>query len=66
MEWQPIETYDKLKKKPALAVFWFAGTPPSRGGRGEYCLSPCAQLSRSMGSRVCTHWMPLPAPPSND
>jgi len=61
--WQTIDAYDALKKKPPLAVFWFSGTPPSRGQTGQYGLSPMARLERIAGSRTCTHWMPLPAAP---
>ena len=61
MDWQPIETYDALKKKPPLAVFWFEATQPNRpGGHHLYAI---ANLSRVMGSRICTHWTPLPDPP---
>lgn len=66
MEWQPIEAYDKLAPnlKPKLAVFWFAGTPPARGQLGKYGLNPTQNLSRIMGNRVCTHWVPLPDNPA--
>jgi len=59
IKWQPIETYDKLKKKPKLAVFWFK---ESSAGR-NITLYATPYLSRSMGSRICTHWMPLPDAP---
>ena len=62
MEWKPIETYDKLKTKPKLALFWFEELKPRwANGIG---LNACANLSRQMGSRVCTHWMPLPDAPN--
>lgn len=64
MEWLPIESYDKLKKKPKHAAFWFEGTPPARGQSGKYGLSPCVALTRFYGSRVCTHWTPLPNDPA--
>lgn len=64
MEWKRIETYDALGFKPKLAVFWFEGVPPVRGGKGKYSLPPCMQLTRTFGFRVCTHWMPLPDAPN--
>ena len=60
-DWQPIEIYDKLKRKPKLAVFRFAPVPPARLGLDE-----TYEMARRYGNRVCTHWMslqPLPAPP---
>ncbi len=66
MQWQPIETYDALPKlaQPELAVFWFAGTPPNRGSNARYGLLPMMQATRVYGNRVCSHWCPLPPPPS--
>lgn len=61
--WQAIETYDGMKKKPAHAVFWFEGTAPARGQLGKYGLPPMMSLERIRGSRICTHWMPLPLAP---
>lgn len=60
MEWQPIEAYDKMEKKPKRAAFFFIGTPPLRGSKGLYSLAPTIQTSRHMGHRECTHWLPLP------
>ena len=57
MEWQPIETYDKLKVKPRYAVFYFEAT----GGRNPR--DETMQFTRSYGSRNCTHWINLPNPP---
>lgn len=60
--WRPIETYDQMKRKPRLAVFWFSAVPATRPG--GFGLDACANLSRTMGSRTCTHWMPLPEAPN--
>lgn len=60
MNWQTIDTYDNLKIKPKLALFWFEGVAPSRGSQGKYSLSPMAHLSRVFGSRICTHWIEIP------
>ena len=57
-EWQPIETYDALKKRPEFAVFWFQKDIGSR-----FVLPATTNLSRSMGRRICTHWMPTPKAP---
>ena len=59
MKWEPIETYDKLKRKPKMAVFWFK---EAQAGR-SVVLYATPYLSRTMGSRICTHWMRLPDPP---
>lgn len=63
MEWQPIETYDKmpLKKRPKLAAFYFKKSDESR--LRQNWLAGTVQMSRSFGVRICTHWMPLPPPP---
>ena len=61
-QWQPIETYDKLKRKPKLSVFWFKEFKPLwSNGIG---LNAFASLDRIMGSRTCVLWMPLPEPPT--
>ena len=61
-QWQPIETYDKLKRKPKLSVFWFKELKPLwSNGIG---LNACASLDRIMGSRTCVLWIPLPEPPT--
>ena len=58
-DWQPIETYDKLTRKPKLAVFRFASVANSRNEMDEVY-----QLRRTYGFRTCTHWMPfIPATP---
>jgi hypothetical protein len=62
MNWQPIETYDALKKKPKHAMFLFRRE--SRGGRGDFVLEQTIQPARIYGLRVCTHWIELPPPPS--
>jgi hypothetical protein len=59
MNWQPIETYDALKKKPKLAAFYFVAEGTVRGRSGPR-LFFTVQLTRNFGSRVCTHWCPLP------
>ena len=58
--WQPIETYDKLKKKPEFAVFY---VQPKEGNRPYTGLPRMIVTERRYGSRVVSHWMPLPAPP---
>jgi hypothetical protein len=61
-EWLPIKTYDKLKKKPKFAVFLFEAIPPPRpGGIGH---GIAIENTRHYGSRVCTHWLKLPEPPT--
>jgi hypothetical protein len=60
-EWQPIETYDKLKRKPKLAVFWFAEEVHKT--RSDLNLKGMARLERRAGFRTCILWMPLPEPP---
>lgn len=66
MDWQPIETYDLLPRlaRPTYAAFFFEGTAPARGQHGKYGLPPMVELTRSYGSRVCTHWAPIPEPPN--
>ena len=59
MNWQPIETYDAMKKKPKLCVFWFKDMPQGK----NYTLPAIAVLDRHFGSRVCVHWIELPEPP---
>lgn len=63
MNWQPIETFDALKRKPAHAVFYFKGTPPHRGNLGKYGLYPTIQLTRNFGVRECVFWVELPPLP---
>lgn len=59
MEWQPIETYDALKKKPDHAVFWFEEVEHER----KYASLPAtARTERDMGRRVCTHWFKFDPP----
>lgn len=58
MNWQPIETYDALKKKPAHAVFLFR----AEVGR-TMTLDRTIHPQRNFGLRVCTHWLELPSPP---
>ena len=53
-KWLPIETYDKLKKKPPLAVFRFKPTEPI--GISRDFLVEAFKTERNMGHRVCTHW----------
>lgn len=61
-QWQPIDTYDALKKKPKHAVFYFKAECDDRGRNR---LIPIIELSRTYGYRTCTHWMPLPEPPKS-
>ena len=59
--WQPIETYDKLKKKPKYAVFYvqekIVVDRPYAG------LSALISTDRRFGSRIVTHWIQLPNDP---
>ena len=60
MNWIPIETYDNLKNKPKLAVFYVKES----GDEGwTNCLPETISTDRTMGRRTITHWMPLPEPP---
>jgi hypothetical protein len=59
IDWQPIETFHKLKKRPTYAAFYF---PETESGRTV--LPPMVQMTFNRGLRVCTHWLPLPAPPA--
>jgi hypothetical protein len=59
MNWQPIETYDALKKKPKLAAFYFAAEGTMRGSNRPKW-SATVQFTRVYGFRICTHWCPLP------
>jgi len=60
--WKPIESYDKLKKKPKHAVFYFEATTPARGQHSQNGLPPHIELRRNFGSRVCILWLELPDP----
>jgi hypothetical protein len=62
-EWQPIATFDALpaKKRPQFAVFYYR-----RGKAGRSDLPATVEFSRCFGQRTCTHWMPLPPPPSEE
>jgi hypothetical protein len=64
-EWMPIAEYDAMphKKRPALAMFRFAATQPSRPG-GAF-LAETFRNERNIGFRECTDYftIPLPAPP---
>jgi len=62
MNWLPIETYDKLKKKPRYAVFWVAAKPPNNEYQPQTALREMVCLERHFGSRDVTHWMPLEEP----
>jgi len=57
-EWQPIETYDAMKKKPSWAVFY---VELCKSGRNY--LNPMLSTNRYFGQRNVTHWMLLPEPP---
>lgn len=59
--WQPIETYDKLKRKPQLAVFRFAPIPNER-----ICMDEVFRMESRYGHRICTHWMPFAPPETTD
>ena len=50
-EWQPIEEYDKRKRKPKDCVFWV-----SESNNGRYTLSACMSIERYKGSREITHF----------
>ena len=58
--WQPIETYDALKKKPRFAVFYVEATTAGRGYLSEMIVT-----ERLFGYRTITHWVALPDLPSN-
>jgi Protein of unknown function (DUF551) len=64
MEWQPIETYDALSKKPSMAVFFVQGNPPKE--RQKVGFGPLVVTSRTFGFRKVTHWMPIPKAPNED
>ena len=57
-EWQPIETYDKLKTKPKFAVFYVDENKDQRNYRG-----PGVVTVRYYGSRTISHWCELPDTP---
>ena len=61
MEWQPIETYDKLKKKPKRAVFFVKAF--TNEGRSYASLAATVVTERYFGQRTVTHWLPLPNDP---
>lgn len=63
MQWLPIETYDKLKKKPKYAVFFVAATEPTNAYHPHTALAAMVSTDRHRGSRTITHWMPLPDAP---
>jgi hypothetical protein len=60
MEWQPIETYRVLKKKPKSAVFFYKAECDEKGRNR---LSEMLEFTPTYGYRTCTHWMPLPPAP---
>ena len=62
MNWQSIETYDALKKKPKYAVFLFKAEGDDKR-RNQ--LRQTIEFTRTFGYRTCTHWMPLPEPPQS-
>lgn len=60
-EWQPIEKYAAMKRKPQLVLFRFAPVVNER--RDDLSLRATYQFSRSFGYRTCTHFKvidPLP------
>jgi hypothetical protein len=63
-QWQPIETYDALKKKPKFAVFYVPATEPTR--HGNYQLSELVSTTRCFGNRDVTYWQPLGEPPREE
>jgi len=60
MEWQPIETYDALKKKPKFCAFYVRESiHPTKG----YCdLIAMISTERYFGKRVVSHWVELGEP----
>ena len=56
MEWQPIETWDRRNNWVVLFQ------PAFRLGKRS-TLSARPVMPGSEGSRLTTHWMPLPTPP---
>ena len=59
-EWQLIETYDALDKKPQFAVFWIK--EHKTNNHRDYTLKADVVTSRTFGSREVTHWMPIDPP----
>jgi len=53
MEWQTIDIYDSLKRKPKYAVFYF---PALERERKYASLTEQIGTSRRMGDRECTHF----------
>lgn len=60
--WKPISTYDALRTKPKMAVFYFR----SMVAGNRLLLPPTVGVTRYYGHRECTHWMPLPVPPDEN
>lgn len=60
--WKPIDTYDRLTKKPRFAIFY---VEPLTGGMTGLSLAPLIVTERRYGSCVITHWMPID-PPTED
>lgn len=61
MTWEPIDKYDKLRKKPANAVFLVA---EHKSGRS--ILSRMISVERRFGFRTVTHYCVLPDLPEED
>lgn len=63
MEWQPIETYDKLKKKPKFAIFF---VEEAIGDRSYTWQDAMIITTRNCGSRTIKLWMPIEAPKQDE
>lgn len=61
MVWKPVETYDKLKKKPKHAVFFVKVKIVD--GRPYASLPELISTERRFGCREVTHWLELPPLP---
>ena len=59
MEWEPIEIYDGLKKKP-LAVFYVEPSHPDRLGRNG--LRWLLSTDRRFGGRIVSKFCRIPDP----
>jgi len=57
-EWQPIETYDALEKKPKLAIFRFRPQKSNRHN-GGFTLPETYEKTRYFGIRTATHWIEI-------
>lgn len=59
VEWQPIEKYDAMKKKPSGFVVFLVAEEPEK----SHGLPQTITESRTMGFRTITHFFVLPEVP---